>query len=78
MAPKVHFDLLHTKHDGSRGGELAGSVEMGRQQKADEPLYAEQLATVGLLGAEMDGINGYAPASATDLVTRVVLYAAGK
>jgi adenylate cyclase len=28
-------------------GELAGSVEMGRQQKADEPLFVEQLATGG-------------------------------
>ena len=35
------------KHQLAYAGELAGAVEMGRQQMADEPLFVEQLATGG-------------------------------
>ena len=40
--------------------------------------YSREDLTAGLVGEPVDGIYGYEPQSATDLMTAILLYAAGK
>ena len=46
MGPTFKIQIFR-KQRLAYAGELAGAVEMGRQQRADEPLFVEQLAPGG-------------------------------
>lgn len=39
--------------------------------------FSHEDISVGLVGTEVEGVNGYAPAYATDLMARIISYAAG-
>ena len=40
-------------------------------------IYSPDDLSAGLVGQNVDGVSGYDPATATELMTRIVLYASG-
>jgi hypothetical protein len=56
------------------GGRLQGIEQDGRVVL----VYSREDLSTGLVGQPVDGIVGYAPASATQLMSRIVRYTAGK
>ena len=52
-----------------RGIKIGGRVAI---------IYSREDLSAGLVGEPVDGITGYSPASATELMTAIILYAKGK
>jgi hypothetical protein len=72
--PAIRYREFSKRVVGNLATSRLQTLEIGGRAKV---IYSPDDLSAGLVGQNVDGVSGYDPATATDLMTRILLYATG-